>query len=136
MRQLVRLLTVIGTLVVAGVASAALAVPAMAAPNSVHSSGATQPDAIQPFITQVPCNSGPPAPIEFAGQTVQKCFGGYVGTISTRFYASWMVPGGYFGNFTYVDNNGNTQRVWFRPTEFIGLNTFFPITSVTITPPF
>ena len=117
MRKILPAVAVAGALVVGGWAA-----PAQAA-------------MMHPDTDARACKVESPGQIEFIGNTVHKCFGGKVGSLSVNFFASAMHPGGYYGNFKW--KNGNTfTRVDFRPTETIGLGSSVLIKEITITPPF
>jgi hypothetical protein len=113
----------------AGLAVAAVAVTTVAAGPADA--------AVRPEITGVPCNSGPPAPIDFENWQYpgpsDTCFGGYVGHLSTNFGTDWIHAGGYYGKYTIENSNGDFV-VLFRPGDSHTADG--SILGVDITPPF
>lgn len=83
--------------------------------------------------TEVPCNSGPPEPIQLRvhdGGDI--CFGGTVGIESVGLPIAFMDAGGYYGNLL-INTGDQCVILPFRPREVRAVNAV--VCAVEVTPP-
>lgn len=88
---------------------------------------------VRPANTEVPCNSGPPEPIQvrvYNGGDI--CFGGTVGVESVGLVASFADSGGYYGYF-FIDNGSQCVVQYFVPNRVYTINA--GLCAIEITPP-
>ena len=82
--------------------------------------------------TEVPCNSGPPEPIQLRvlnGGDI--CFGGAVGVESVGLTISFMDSGGYYGNL-FIQKNDQCVIQSFRRRQAVPVNAI--VCAIEITP--